>query len=66
MNMTEIRKLTMEELTKNANSIRGEINNLRHQNMIGELKSPREIRKKRKDLARVLTVIGEQLAKEDM
>jgi ribosomal protein L29 len=66
MKMTEVRKLSMDELTKNANSIRVEITKLRHQNMIGELKSPREIRKKRKDLARVLTAIGEQLAKEDM
>jgi large subunit ribosomal protein L29 len=66
MKMTEIRKLSMEELTKNANSIRVEITKLRHQNMVGELSSPRDIRKKRKDLARVLTVMGEQLAKEEM
>lgn len=64
MNITEIRKLSTEDLTKQSTQLREEISEIRRQIVIGETTNSRAIRNKRRDLARVLTVLGEQLAKE--
>ena len=64
MKVADIRKLSTEELTKNSMSLREEIAELKRRASSGEVQSVRTIRGKRKDLARVLTVLGEQLAKE--
>jgi len=64
MKIAEIRKLSTAELTKQNSQLRDEIAELRRRLYSGEVQNVRVIRHKRKDLARVLTVLGEQLAKE--
>lgn len=64
MRVADIRKLTTEDLTKESNKLRDEITELKRRLYSGELQNVRVIRNKRKDLARVMTVLGEQLVKE--
>lgn len=64
MKIAEIRKLSTEQLTKDSTSLRDEIAELRRGIHMGEVQNTRQIRMKRKDLARMLTVLGEQLTKE--
>lgn len=64
MKVVEIRKLSTDELTKQATDLREEIVTLKRQLTLGETTNVRTIRGKRKDLARTLTVLSEQLAKE--
>ncbi len=64
MKVVEIRKFTTAELTTQVTKIREEIAELRRRMHSGEVQNVRVLRAKRKDLARVLTVLGEQLAKE--
>lgn len=64
MKIAEIRKLKTEDLTRQSNDLREEIAELRRRLYSGEVQNTRVIRSKRKDLARVLTVLQEQLTKE--
>jgi large subunit ribosomal protein L29 len=64
MKVAEIRKLSTEELAKQTTTMREEIVELRRRFATGEAQNVRLLRTKRKDLARMLTVLGEQLAKE--
>lgn len=64
MTILEIRRLSTEELTKQSSTLREEITELRRRLYNGETQNVRVLRGKRKELARVLTVLGEQLAKE--
>lgn len=64
MKVVEIRKLTTDELTKHSTELRAEIAELKRRLHSGEVQNVRVIRAKRKDLARVLTVLGEQLREE--
>lgn len=64
MKITDIRKLKTDELTVEATRLREEITELKRRSAMGELQNVRAVRAKRKDLARMLTVLGEQLAKE--
>jgi large subunit ribosomal protein L29 len=64
MKVVEIRKLSTQDLAKQSTKLREEISELRRRHYLGELQNVRVIRAKRKDLARVLTVMGEQLARE--
>lgn len=64
MKVVEIRKLTTAELTKQSTALREEIAELKRRLHTGEMQNVRSIRAKRKDLARVLTVLGEQLREE--
>jgi large subunit ribosomal protein L29 len=66
MKITEIRKLSTADLTKESTKLREEIAELRRQIVMGEVQNSRIIRNKRRDLARMLTVLGEQLTKESM
>ena len=66
MKVAEIRKLSTAELTTESTKLREEIAELKRRLSTGEVQNVRVIRGKRKDLARVLTVLGEQLAKENM
>jgi ribosomal protein L29 len=66
MKIAEIRKLSTTELTKQSSELREEIIELRRRLYSGEVQNVRVLRNKRKDLAQVLTVLGEQLAKEEM
>jgi ribosomal protein L29 len=64
MKITEIRKLSTTDLTKESTKLREEIVELRRHLYSGEAQNVRVIRTKRKDLARMLTVLSEQLTKE--
>jgi large subunit ribosomal protein L29 len=64
MKVAEIRKLSTEELAKKSVALREEIVELRRRFATGEAQNVRLLRTKRKDLARMLTVLGEQLVKE--
>lgn len=66
MKVAEIRKLSTQDLTKQTTSLREEIAELKRRSTMGEVNNVRLIRSKRKDLARMLTILGEQLAKESM
>jgi ribosomal protein L29 len=64
MKIVDIRKLSTEQLTQESTKLREEIIELKRRLSMGEVQNVRVIRGKRKDLARILTVLGEQLAKE--
>ena len=64
MKVVEIRKLSTTELATESTKLREEITELRRRLHLGEIQNNRIIRNKRKDLARMLTVLGEALAKE--
>lgn len=64
MTIVEIRKLSTTDLTVESTKLRDEISTLRRQVFLGESQNVRLIRNKRKDLARMLTVLSEELQKE--
>jgi ribosomal protein L29 len=64
MKIAEIRKLSTADLTSESTKLREEIAELKRRLVTGEVQNIRAIRNKRKDLARMLTVLGEQLTKE--
>ena len=64
MKIVDIRKLSTAELTTESTKLREEITELQRRLHLGEIQNVRLVRNKRKDLARILTVLGEQLAKE--
>lgn len=64
MKIADIRKLSTTELTVEATQLREEIARLKRGSALGEVQNVRLARIKRKDLARMLTVLSEQLAKE--
>jgi len=64
MKITDIRKLSTAELTAESSKLRDEIAELKRRLHTGDVQNVRTIRHKRKDLARMLTVLGEQLTKE--
>lgn len=66
MKVADIRKLSTTELTTESTKLREEITELKRRMHLGETTNVRSLRNKRKDLARMLTVLGEQLAKESM
>jgi ribosomal protein L29 len=64
MKVAEIRKLSTNELTAQSTKLREEIAELKRRVHTGEVQNVRVIRTKRKDLARLLTVLSEALIKE--
>jgi large subunit ribosomal protein L29 len=64
MKIADIRKLSTTELTVESTKLREEIAELKRRLYLGEVQNNRVIRAKRKDLARLLTVLGEALVKE--
>jgi ribosomal protein L29 len=64
MKTIEIRKMSTSELTTTSTQLQAEISELKRRMHMGEVQNTRLLRNKRKDLARVLTVLGEQLVKE--
>ena len=66
MKVAEIRKLSTSELATESTKLREEIAELKRRLHLGEAQNVRAIRNKRKDLARMLTVLGEQFTKESM
>ena len=66
MKIADIRKKNTNDLTKESTLLREEITEMRRRLYSGEVTNVRAIRAKRKDLARVMTVLGEQLSKESI
>jgi ribosomal protein L29 len=64
MKVVEIRKLSTTQLTAESTKLRDEIVELRRRLHMGEVQNTKVLRNKRKDLARILTVLSEQLTKE--
>ncbi len=64
MKIVDIRKKSTAELTTESTKLREEIAELKRRLHMGEVQNVRVIREKRKDLARMLTVLSEQLTKE--
>jgi ribosomal protein L29 len=64
MKVAEIRKISTAELTKETTALRNKFAELKRRLHMGEIQNVRIIRGKRKDLARLLTVLSEQLMKE--
>jgi ribosomal protein L29 len=65
MKIADIRKLSTGQLAKDTTLLREEILELRRRLYSGEATNVRILRTKRKDLARMLTVLSEQLSKEE-
>ena len=65
MKIADIRKLSTKELTDQSTKLRDEITEMRRQLYSGTIQNPRAIRSKRRDLARVETVLSEQLVREN-
>ncbi len=61
MKPSEVRGLTIDELTQKEQDLRRELFNLRFQQATGEIENPMRIRMVRKDIARVLTTRSEKL-----
>lgn len=66
MKIADIRKLSTPELASESTKLREEIAQLKRGLTLGEVSNVRIIRAKRKDLARMLTILGEQLTKENL
>jgi ribosomal protein L29 len=64
MKIADIRKLSTSELATETNKLRDEIAELKRHIYMGDNQNVRSVRNKRKDLARMLTVLSEQLVKE--
>lgn len=64
MKVIDIRKLSTTELASQTTQLREEIVDMKRRVQLGEIENVRIIRGKRKDLARMLTVLSEQLIKE--
>ncbi len=64
MKIAEIRKIKTGELANESTRLRDEIAEIRRRVHMGETTNVRQLRTKRKDLARMLTVLSEQLSKE--
>lgn len=64
MKVIDIRKLSTAELAKESTKLREEIVELKRRMHMGEVQNTKVLRNKRKDLARILTVLSEQLTKE--
>lgn len=64
MKVVEIRKLSTHDLATESTKLREEIAELKRRVRLGEVENVRIVRAKRKDLARMLTVLGEQLREE--
>jgi ribosomal protein L29 len=64
MKIVEIRKLSTAQLASESTKLREEIVEMKRRLHLGEVQNVRIIRSKRKDLARMLTVLSEQLSKE--
>ena len=57
MDLKELRQLTASELADKANQLKQELLNLRFQMGTGRLENPMQIRKAKRDLARIKTLL---------
>lgn len=62
MKTSEIREMTVEELTKKLSELKEELFNLRFQHAVNQLDNPHRIADVKKDIARVMTILHEKNA----
>jgi large subunit ribosomal protein L29 len=62
MKAKEIRELTAEEMRRKVVDLKQELFNLRFQHAVGQLENRSRIKQTKHDIARLLTIIGEQTA----
>jgi len=60
MRASELRDLTVDELVQREAELKRKLFNLRFQRASGELDNTAELKKTRRDIARVMTVIGQR------
>ncbi|MBQ9266171.1 MAG: 50S ribosomal protein L29 [Bacilli bacterium] len=60
MKIKEVRDLSTEELNARVYSLKEELYNLRRKKAVGQLENMMEIKRVRKDIAKVLTVLRER------
>ena len=60
MKTSEIREMSTEELNHTVYSLKEQLFNLRRKKAVGQIENPAEIKKVRKDIARVYTVLKER------
>lgn len=63
--MEDIRSMSTEKLATESTKLRDELAEMRRRVHMGEMQNTRMLRTKRRDLARMLTVLSEQLSKEN-
>ena len=59
MKVSEIREMNLEELHRKVNDLKEELFNLRFQHEIGQLENPNKMKRTRRDIAQVKTIIRE-------
>jgi len=64
MKIEDMRKMNPEELIAATTELRSEIAVMKRRIHMKEVQNPRQVRVKRRELARMLTILGEHLAKE--
>lgn len=60
MKINEVRELSSEELNQKIYSLKEELFNLRRKKAVGQLENLSEIKRVRKDIARIYTVLKER------
>ncbi len=60
----DMRNMTPEELIKATAELRAELITMKRRIHMNEVQNPRLVRIKRRELARMLTILGEHLSKE--
>ncbi len=60
MKASELRDLSTSELEQKESDLRKEFFNLRFQKATGEIVNPQRITQVKRDIARILTVVGEK------
>ena len=64
MKPSELRALTVDELTVKEQDLRKELFNLRFQQATGEIENPKRISAVKKDIVRLLTIRSEKIKAE--
>ena len=62
MKFAEIKDLTVEELRKRMGSMREELFETKMKHKLGQVASPMDVRKVRRDIARVKTALNQKLS----
>jgi large subunit ribosomal protein L29 len=60
MKSADVRSMSDDQLQENLSSLRREAFNLRFQRASGQLESTARVRQVRRDIARILTILGER------
>ena len=60
MKISEVRELSTEELNARVYSLKEQLFNLRRKKAVGQIDNPSELKRVRKDIARIYTVLKER------